>query len=532
LILLLTRSAPTTTLPTQRAEKRPKLLFLVTEDWYFWSDRLPFARALRDAGYDIVVATRVRAHGERIRAEGFALCPLAWRRRGDGVLGALRALLAIVRLYRAERPDIVNHVALKPILFGGLARRLAFGWRGRRVVTVDWVMGLGRGFTARTLPGKLLRPLLAITLRAATGGTDGRVVVQNPDDGAALASLGIDRRRIVLIRGSGVDAGRFVPLPEPKAATITVALVARMLRGKGVLDAVAAVRRLRAAGLAIELLLAGATDPDNRDSLTDKEMSPLAAEPGVEWLGRVEDVRSVWARAAIAVLPSTYGEGLPRALLEAAACGRPIVATDTPGCREVVRNGENGLLVPPHDIAALAQAIAALTHDPARRRAMGQAGRALVEREFAEPVIAAQTLALYDAILRNHPGRNRGRPMISLWIAIAGLGGVASVVAGTIAAHLTGDPRAAELLRTGALYGMVHAAALIALMALAQGREPRRGAAAVAGWSFAAGIVLFSGSLFALAASEARWLGWVTPFGGAALILGWAALLVLGFRRR
>jgi uncharacterized membrane protein YgdD (TMEM256/DUF423 family) len=123
--------------------------------------------------------------------------------------------------------------------------------------------------------------------------------------------------------------------------------------------------------------------------------------------------------------------------------------------------------------------------------------------------------------------------MIGLWLVIAGLGGVASLAAGTIAAHLAGgDPRAAELLRTGALYGMVHAAALIALIALAQGREPRRGAAAVAGWSFSAGIVLFSGSLFALAASEVRWLGWVTPFGGAALILGWAALLVLGFRRR
>src|SRR5207302_1606687 len=249
-----------------------------------------------------------------------------------------------------------------------------------------------------------------------------------PDDGAVLVRLGIDPRRIALIRGSGVDAERFAPLPEPLAQTVTVALVARMLRGKGVLDAVAAIRGLRADGLAVELVLAGTPDPDSCDSLTEQELSALAAEPGIEWLGRVEDVRSVWARAAIAVLPSTYGEGLPRALLEAAACGRPIVATDTPGCREVVRDGEHGLLAPPH------------------------AGPAL--------------------------------------------------------------------------------AALIALIALAQGREPRRGAAAVAGWSFAAGIVLFSGSLFALAASEARWLGWVTPFGGAALILGWAALLVLGFRRR
>jgi glycosyltransferase involved in cell wall biosynthesis len=173
-----------------------------------------------------------------------------------------------------------------------------------------------------------------------------------------------------------------------------------MLRGKGVLDAVAAIRRLRVDGLAVELVLAGTPDPDSRDSLTEQELSALVEEPGIEWLGRVEDVRSVWARAAIAVLPSTYGEGLPRALLEAAASGRPIVTTDTPGCREVVRHAENGLLVPPHDIAALAEAIAALAADPARRQAMGRAGRALVEREFAEPAIVAQTLALYDELLR------------------------------------------------------------------------------------------------------------------------------------
>jgi glycosyltransferase involved in cell wall biosynthesis len=237
-------------------------------------------------------------------------------------------------------------------------------------------------------------------LRIATAGARGRIVVQNPDDGTVLAGLGIDRRRIVLIRGSGVDAARFAPLPEPAAETVTVALVARMLRGKGVLDAVAAIRRLRADGLAAELLLAGTPDPDSRDSLTEPELAALAAEPGIEWLGRVEDVRAVWTRAAIAVLPSTYGEGLPRALLEAAACGRPIVTTDMPGCREAVRHGENGLLVPPHDIAALAEAIAALVGDPPRRREMGRAGRALVEREFAEPVIVAQTLALYDELLR------------------------------------------------------------------------------------------------------------------------------------
>ena len=235
-------------------------------------------------------------------------------------------------------------------------------------------------------------------IRQAAG--DSRVIVQNPEDGAALAGFGVAQERIVLIRGSGVDTDHFTPLPEPPGPTVTVALVARMLRSKGVPDAVAAVRRLRAQGMAIELALAGPTDPDNRDSLSDAELAALTAEAGVEWLGRVEDVRAIWRRAAVAVLPSTYGEGVPKALIEAAACGRAIVATDMPGCREVVRAGETGLLVPPHDIGTLADALAALVRDPARRQAMGRSGRALVEREFGEAEVARQTIALYHAALR------------------------------------------------------------------------------------------------------------------------------------
>jgi glycosyltransferase involved in cell wall biosynthesis len=373
----------------------PKLLFLVTEDWYFWSHRLPVARAARDAGFAVVVATRVRAHGERIRAEGFALRPLPWRRRGDGVMGAVRALAAVTRLYRAERPDIVHHVALKPVLFGALAHRLAFRG-GMAPARVEAVMGLGSGLAATQFAGRLRRRVLGLALRAGTG----RVVAQNPEDAAALAGLGVEPERIALIRGSGVDTAWFTPLPEPRAGTITIALVGRMLREKGVLDAVAAARRLRACGLPVELLLAGPTDPENAGSLSEAELRALAAEPGVEWLGPVEDVRTVWRRAAIAVLPSTYGEGLPKALLEAAACARPIVASDVPGCREIVRPGETGLLVPPRDIAALAAAIATLAADPGLRRRMGAAGRGLVEREFAEAIVARQTLALYCCTLQ------------------------------------------------------------------------------------------------------------------------------------
>jgi glycosyltransferase involved in cell wall biosynthesis len=203
-----------------------------------------------------------------------------------------------------------------------------------------------------------------------------------------------------LIRGSGVDIDHFAPLPEPAGGIVTVALVSRMLRDKGVLEAAAAIRRLRARGLNIELLLAGPTDPDNANSLTVEGLRLLAAEPGIEWLGAVADVRTVWRRAAIAVLPSTYGEGVPKALLEAAACGRPLIAADVPGAREAIRPGMTGLLVPPHDIEALAEAIAALAADPQRRARMGQAGRQLVERHFADGIVARETLALYRAGLQ------------------------------------------------------------------------------------------------------------------------------------
>jgi glycosyltransferase involved in cell wall biosynthesis len=277
---------------------------------------------------------------------------------------------------------------------------LAFGGSPNAPVVIDSIMGLGSGFSDKRFGAALRRPLLAAGVRFATHGTRRWVIAQNPEDRAELSKLGIDANRIALIRGSGVDTGHFTALPDPETRTVTVALVSRMLHEKGVLDAVAAIRLLRARGLQVQLLLAGPIDLDNRDSLTNEQLASLGAEPGIEWLGQVADVRAVWRRAAIALLPSTYGEGVPKALLEAAACARPIVATDVPGCREVVRHGETGILVPPHDLQPLADAIATLVDDPVQRRAMGRAGRALVERNFAEQIIARETLALYCSVSR------------------------------------------------------------------------------------------------------------------------------------
>ena len=511
------------------AGRRPKLLFLVTEDWYFCSHRLPVARAARDAGFEIVVATRVRAHGPQIRDEGFALRPIAWRRRGDGLIGAARAVAAIARLYRAERPDILHHVALKPVLFGGLARALAFRGAAEAPASIDAVMGLGSGFSATAIAARLRRPPLGIALRLAAASGRGRIVVQNPEDGATLAALGIDPQRIALIRGSGVDIRYFAPLPMPHGDTVRVALVSRMLRDKGVLDAVAAIRRLRARGLAVELVLAGPTDPDNPGSLSAAALATLAAEPGIAWLGAVADVREVWRQAAIAVLPSTYGEGIPKALLEAAACARPIVASDVPGCREAVRPAVSGVLVPPHDVDALAEAIAALVADPAAARGDG----ACRPRADRQPLCRGDRRRRNPGPLSRRSRRKSDAAMIRAWLAAAAIGGFLSVAAGAVAAHLAaGDARAAELLRTGALYGMVHAAALLALAAMAERRDRPGLLLNVAGWSFVVGIVLFSFSLFALALSGMAQFARITPFGGVGLLVGWAALGCHAMRRR
>ena len=271
---------------TPSGRRRPKLLFLVTEDWYFCSHRLPVARAARDAGFDVVVATRVQDHGAGILAEGLTLRALAWRRRGDGIAGSVRAIAAIARLYRSERPDILHHVALKPVLFGSLARAFAFGYGRDAPAVIDAVMGLGSAFSATSIAARLRRLALGLVLRFAAGRRPSQIIVQNPEDGAALSALGVERSRISLIGGSGVDVQHFTPLPMPKGNPVVVALVSRMLRDKGVVDAVAAIRRLRQRNLPIELVLAGPPDPDNSGSLSEAELLSLAAEPGVTWLRR------------------------------------------------------------------------------------------------------------------------------------------------------------------------------------------------------------------------------------------------------
>ncbi len=365
-----------------------RLLFVVTEDWYFVSHRLPLAVAARAAGYEVTVATRIDRHSEPIRAAGLDLVPLELSRRGGNPLSEIFSLW---RLYRRVRPDIVHHVALKPVVYGSIAAMLA----GTRAV-VNAVAGLGWLFTAAHGWARLARPFLGRALALLLDRSRGITIVQNPEDQAMLQRAGVRDRCLRLIRGSGVDVQAFRP-GDPAAGPACVMLVARMLRDKGVVEFVMAARRLAAQGIEARFVLVGDPDPANPATLTESDLLAWDGRDGVEWWGRRDDMPAVWRLAHVACLPS-YREGLPKALLEAAATGLPIVATDAPGCREVVCDGDNGLLVPVRDATALAAALRRLITDAELRRRMGARSRQRAEAEFAQEIVIAETLAVYGAL--------------------------------------------------------------------------------------------------------------------------------------
>ena len=378
------------------AAARRKLIFLVTEDWYFWSHRLPMAEAAREAGFEVAVATRVAAHGERIRKAGFALHPLNWRRDDLGVVGNLAAVVEIYRLYRRERPIIVHHVALKPALLGGIA-----AWIARVPGIVSMIAGAGYAGIERRWHARVIAALMRAMWPPLLLRRHCRVIVQNEEDRRNLTGLRPRAAdRIIAIRGSGVDLDFFRPLPEPSAPPVTAAYVGRMIALKGIAVLVEAQQALQREGLDLRLVLAGAPDPGNPTSLDEATLRAWSKLPGVEWRGKLEDVRPIWAAAQIAVMPSLGGEGLPKTLLEAASVGRAIVATDVPGTRDIARRDVNALLVSPGDAMALAAALKELALDATRRRRFAEAGRRLVETEFSDRIVRAATAALYRDLMK------------------------------------------------------------------------------------------------------------------------------------
>ena len=370
----------------------PRLLYVVTEDWYFLSHRLPMARAAQAAGFEVHVATNVVDGRAAIEAEGFTVHPVPFVRGRLAPLATWRTILALRRLRREVAPAVSHHVAVQAAVLGSLA---AIGQPG---ASVNALTGFGYAFIAKSPKARIVRAVIGLLLRRLINRPDAVALVQNPDDRRDLLALGIAADRIVLIPASGVDVVRLKPSVEPPG-TPRVGFVGRLLDDKGIRTLVEAHRLLRQRGTEVGLLIAGTPDPANPASVTQAEAEAFGREPGITWLGHVGDIAGLWAQAAIAVLPSRR-EGLPMSLLEAAACGRPMIATDVPGCREIVRPDETGLLVPPDDPAALADAIAALVASPERRVRFGAAARQLVVEHFAAHAIGRQTVELYRHLVK------------------------------------------------------------------------------------------------------------------------------------
>jgi glycosyltransferase involved in cell wall biosynthesis len=370
------------------------LIFFVTEDWYFCSHRLPLALAAKEAGFEVSVVTRVCSHGEQIKAAGLELIPLELSRRGMNPLAELRLIARLISIYRSEQPDIVHHVALKPVLYGTIASLFA-----KIPCVVNALAGLGFLFSSHSLKARAVRPLVKLVFRLLLNRRNSCVILQNPDDVRLLCDGRVlGRECIALIRGSGVDIQQFTVLPEPSGQPIVI-LASRLLWDKGVGEFVSAAKQLKIQGVSARFVLVGEGDAANPSAIPDSQLRHWHDEGDVEWWGRRDDMPAVMAQSHIVCLPSFYGEGVPKVLIEAASCGRPIVTTDTPGCREIVQDGVNGLLVPVRDATAVAEALKKMIESPELRSQMGARGRYLVEREFALDKVNTETLKVYEGLL-------------------------------------------------------------------------------------------------------------------------------------
>jgi glycosyltransferase involved in cell wall biosynthesis len=376
-----------------------KVILFANTDWYLYNFRLSLARELRDLGHEVVLLSPPGEYGPKLRELGFRWEPLPMVRRSLNPLRELTLVMWLANFLRRERPDLVHGFTIKCAVYGSASARLA-GVAAR----VSAVAGMGYVFSSRDLKARLLRPVVRQVMRLVLGGKSSMVILQNPDDLALFRKANIvDESAIRVIKGSGVNVSRFSARPEPTeledAQPLRVVLAGRLLWDKGIAEYVEAARILKGEGRTVRCILAGTPDPGNPAAVDEALIHGWIKEGLVEWLGHVSDMPKLFAQTDVAVLPS-YREGLPKSMIEAAACALPLIITDAPGCREVVSiNGEEGLVVPVRDGRALADAIRLLDDDRALGRRLGLAARQKALREFDERIVIERTLAVYREVL-------------------------------------------------------------------------------------------------------------------------------------
>lgn len=371
---------------------RKKIAFVATEDWFLASHFLPMLRAARGMGLEVVVTTRVRDHAPVLEAAGARIVPLEAERRSMDPLSAASAVARLAMIFRRERPDLVHCISLKGIVIGGAAARLA--GIDRQVYALT---GLGLTGARTDMTGRMGRRAIRALVRGLESRRT-RYLFENTDDPRILGLASTDRR-VTLVGGAGIDPETLRPAPLPPQPPLKIAVISRMLWSKGIDLAVEATGRARAEGAAVSLSLYGARDPGNPRSIPTEQLRRWSSEDGIRWHGQTDDAAAVWRDHHVCCLPSRGGEGLPRSLLEGAACGRALLTTDVPGCRSLVRSGIEGIVVPPDDAGALADAMTRLAADPDGLARMGAAARARVLDGYTERDVMRTVEALYRDLL-------------------------------------------------------------------------------------------------------------------------------------
>jgi glycosyltransferase involved in cell wall biosynthesis len=366
----------------------------VTEDWYFWSHRRYLALAAKNNNFEVFVLTRVSHHGELIKNKGFTLISLKIQRHGKNIIREIKLIIDVVNCYRKVKPDLVHHVSLKPILYG----KIAAGLTGVRN-TVDTFPGLGYIFVSSKKMDKLLRFLILGTLNFLFRLNRGKVIVQNEEDARFLRKeLAFMKDDIVLIKGSGVNMDEFNSETSAKDKSI-ILFASRLLVQKGVRDFVEAAKIVKKTRPELRFVIVGKLDENNPNSIIKTQLEDWNRNENIESWGYRDDISEVINQSKIVVLPTYYGEGVPKVLIEAASCARPIIATDVPGCREIVIDGKNGYLIPVHSPEEIATKILKIVKDENLCIRLGEEGRKLVKNEFSIEKVNVDTLGVYRNLL-------------------------------------------------------------------------------------------------------------------------------------
>ncbi len=377
-----------------------RILFVANVDWFFLSHRLPLALAAQAEGYDVHVAATRSEAAKTIEKHGIQFHSIHAHRGSLSPLKDLSLLLSLYRLYRRIRPDIVHHITSKPVIVGSIAARAA-----RVDGVVNAIPGLGLVFSASGFLAKFRRILVVLSYRIALPRRRSKVIFQNIENRDLFLKWNlVAPDSVVFIRGSGVDLSEYIATDEPDSTPVVV-MASRMLRQKGVPEFVDAACEIKRRGIKAKFVLVGAVDSENPDHIAVADLENWTSMQWIEWYGHRTDMPEIFQGAHIVCLPTSYGEGVPKVLIEAAACGRPIVTTDVPGCNDIVRNGWNGLLVPKKNREALVAALLELLADREKRSMMGRNGRELVEREFDVELVVAATMTVYEELRQNQANK-------------------------------------------------------------------------------------------------------------------------------